>query len=92
MKKPIDELKKFCKCKETKGDIMTKQKKLFLRDIISVNKLADRVGVTASYLSSVLNNQKQPSKMLAKLLTREANSLLTEPYFNESDFRPENNK
>tara|TARA_Y100001938_G_C8029686_1_gene399946 strand:+ start:554 stop:763 length:210 start_codon:yes stop_codon:yes gene_type:complete len=67
---------------------MTNDKKIFLRELISVNKLAERAGITASYLSSILNNQRQPSRALAYMLTQESNKLLQKEYFTIQDFNP----
>ena len=67
---------------------MTKDKKIFLRELISVNKLAERAGISASYLSSILNNQRQPSRALAYMLTQESNKLLQKEYFTIQDFNP----
>jgi transcriptional regulator with XRE-family HTH domain len=71
-----------------KGDNMNEQKKAFLKSLISVKNLAGRVGMNADYLSSILNNQKQPSILLARLLTHEANKLVQQPYFEITDFNP----
>ena len=67
---------------------MTNDKKIFLRELISVNKLAERAGITASYLSSILNNQRQPCRALAYMLTQESNKLLQKEYFTIQDFNP----
>jgi transcriptional regulator with XRE-family HTH domain len=67
---------------------MTNDKKIFLRELISVNKLAERAGISASYLSSILNNQRQPSRALAYMLTQESNKLLQKEYFTIQDFNP----
>jgi len=67
---------------------MTNDKKIFLRELISVNKLAERAGISASYLSSILNNQRQPSRALAYMLTQESNKLLQQEYFTIQDFNP----
>jgi transcriptional regulator with XRE-family HTH domain len=67
---------------------MTREKREYLKDIISVKKLAQKVGMNATYLSSILNNQKQPSMILARLLTHEVNVLLESPYFTIQDFNP----
>jgi transcriptional regulator with XRE-family HTH domain len=60
-----------------------------LKELISIRKLAQRVGCTEQHLSLIVNGHRRASFALAKLLTQEVNSLLKEPYFNPSDFRPE---
>ena len=68
---------------------MDDQRREALKNIISVRKLAMRVGHNENYISRIICNYSRPSKALARLLAHEVNSLLEEPYFNPSDFRPE---
>ena len=63
-----------------------------LKQYISIRKLAKLANVNECHLSSIVNGNRRASRALAQVLTIHLNSLLEEPYFKESDFRPENNK
>ena len=57
---------------------MTNDKKIFLRELISVNKLAERAGITASYLSSILNliNYFRRNTSQSKTLIQRINKMI----------------
>ena len=75
-----------------KGDTMNDSRRNELKELISIRKLAIKVGCTEQHLSLIINGHRRASKALARILTTELNALLSEPFFTIQDFRPENNK
>lgn len=64
-------------------------KRRFLKKHVKLSLLAERTGITLSYLSRVINNHLVPSNELAASLAEHANILSFQTdYFTPSDFIP----
>lgn len=64
-------------------------KRQYLKKAVKLSLLAERTGITLSYLSKVINNHVMPSDELAASLAEQANILSFQTdYFTPSDFIP----
>jgi transcriptional regulator with XRE-family HTH domain len=64
-------------------------KRQFLKKNVKLSLLAERTGITLSYLSRIINNHLVPSDDLAICLAEQANVLsFQDGYFTPSDFIP----
>ena len=64
-------------------------KRQFLKKNVKLSLLAERTGITLSYLSRIINNHLVPSNDLAASLAEQANILSFQTdYFTPSDFIP----
>ena len=64
-------------------------KRQFLKKNVKLSLLAERTGITLSYLSRIINNHLVPSNDLAASLAKQANILSFQTdYFTPSDFIP----
>ena len=64
-------------------------KRQYLKKTVKLSLLAERTGITLSYLSKVINNHVMPSDELATSLAEQANILSFQTdYFTPSDFIP----
>jgi len=64
-------------------------KRQYLKKTVKLSLLAERTGITLSYLSKVINNHVMPSDELATSLAEQANILSFQTdYFEPSDFIP----
>ena len=64
-------------------------KRQFLKKHVKLSLLAERTGITLSYLSRIINNHIIPSDDLASSLAEHANILsFQNDYFTPSDFIP----
>ena len=64
-------------------------KRQFLKKNVKLSLLAERTGITLSYLSRIINNHLVPSDELAASLAEHANILSFQTdYFTPSDFIP----
>ncbi len=64
-------------------------KRQYLKKTVKLSLLAERAGITLSYLSKVINNHVMPSDELAASLAEQANILSFQTdYFEPSDFIP----
>jgi transcriptional regulator with XRE-family HTH domain len=64
-------------------------KRRFLKKNVKLSLLAERTGITLSYLSRIINNHLVPSDDLARCLAEQANVLsFQEGYFTAADFIP----
>ena len=65
---------------------MTEHKRNTLKELVKLKVLARLAGIDPTYLSSILNNNKRPSRRLAESLAHHANTLVNSDFFTSSDF------
>jgi len=65
---------------------MKEDKRKVLKEMIKLKTLATLAQIQQSYLSDIINNNKQPSRRLADNLAFHANTLVGSEFFSSDDF------